>query len=280
MSATSAYEPFDTQDGGAAAGNVPAAEIRDVTVRLGNREVLRKLDLRIMPGEFVGCIGPNGAGKSTFLRLLLGLVHPAEGCVRLFGEPLKRGNRQVGYVPQHQTVYDSMSLRARDMVALGIDGTRYGPVTGGANKAKRVDRVLEDVRATSYGDAPISKLSGGEQQRLMLAQALVGEPQLLLLDEPLANLDLRSRREVVDLVHAVCRQRNIAVVFVAHDVNPLLRVMDKVLYLAAGKGVMGSPDEVVRGDVLSDLFGFPVHVLRAEGYVLVTSMDEGGDCHA
>jgi zinc/manganese transport system ATP-binding protein len=173
-----------------------------------------------------------------------------------------------------------MPLRARDMVALGIDGVRYGPLAPTAAKAERVEQALRDVRATSYADAPVARLSGGEQQRLMLAQALVSDPNLLLLDEPLANLDLRSRRDVVNLVCEVCHRRHIAVLFVAHDVNPLLNAMDRVLYLADGRGVIGEPDEVVRGDVLTRLFGFPVHVVRAEGYVLVTSADEGGDCHA
>jgi zinc/manganese transport system ATP-binding protein len=258
----------------------PAVEVDAVTVRLGGRTVLRDLSFSIRPGEFVGCIGPNGAGKSTLLRLLLGLVRPASGSVRLFGRPLHRGNRHVGYVPQHQHFYESMPLRARDMVALGIDGVRYGPLVPTAAKAEWVERALRDVRALSYADAPVARLSGGEQQRLMLAQALVSEPDLLLLDEPLANLDLRSRREVVDLVCDVCHRRKISVLFVAHDVNPLLTVMDRVLYLAEGRGVIGEPDEVVRGDVLTRLFGFPVHVVRAEGHVLVTSADEGGHCHA
>jgi zinc/manganese transport system ATP-binding protein len=256
-----------------------AVEVDHVTVRLGGRVVLEDLDFAIQPGEFVGCIGPNGAGKSTLLRLLLGLVRPAAGSAALFGRPVQRGNRRVGYVPQHGSFHESMPLRARDMVALGIDGTRFGPLMPTATKAERVERVLEEVRATHYADAPIARLSGGEQQRLMLAQALVGDPELLLLDEPLANLDLRSRRDVVDLVGDVCHQRGIAVLFVAHDVNPLLRTLDRVLYLADGRGVIGTPDEVVQSDVLTGLFGFPVHVVRADGYVLVTSMDADDGCH-
>ncbi len=257
----------------------PLVQLDEVTVRLGGRDVLRDVTFSIQPGEFVGCIGPNGAGKSTLLRVLLGLIRPVRGSVTLFGRPLQRGNRQVGYVPQHQTFDQSMALRARDMVSLGIDGTRYGPLVPTAAKNARVDQVLHEVRASAYADAPIAHLSGGEQQRLMLAQALVGNPDLLLLDEPLANLDLRSRSEVVELVSDVCHGRGIAVIFVAHDVNPLLSCMDRVLYLAEGRGVIGTPDEVVQGPILTQLFGFPVHVVRAEGYVLVTSMDEGGHCH-
>jgi zinc/manganese transport system ATP-binding protein len=259
---------------------VAAVEVKHTSAQLGGRTVLHDLDFSIEPGEFVGCIGPNGAGKSTLLRVLLGLLRPTAGSVALFGQPARRGNRRVGYVPQHGNFHESMPLRARDMVALGIDGTRLGPIVPSAAKAARVERVLTEVRAMDFADAPIAHLSGGEQQRLMLAQALVGDPELLLLDEPLANLDLRSRSEVVDLVGDVCHRRNIAVLFVAHDVNPLLRTMDRVLYLADGRGVIGATDAVVRGEVLTPLFGFPVHVVRADGYVLVTSMDVENGCHA
>jgi zinc/manganese transport system ATP-binding protein len=165
-------------------------------------------------------------------------------------------------------------------VGLGIDGTRFGPLLPSATRAQRVERVLGEVRALHYADAPISRLSGGEQQRLMLAQALVGEPDLLLLDEPLANLDLRSRREVVELVSRVARERDIAVIFVAHDVNPLLRSLDRVLYLAEGRGVIGTPDEVIRGDVLTALFGFPVEVVQVGERVLVTALEGEEECHA
>lgn len=260
--------------------DVPVVDVRNVTVRLGHRRVLRDLSFAINRGEFVGVIGPNGAGKSTLLRVLLGLLRPSSGQVYVFGSAGTRGNRRIGYVPQHQTFDETAPLRARDMVALGVDGTRFGPLLPSKAKAERVQRALRDVRAEAYADSPIARLSGGEQQRLMLAQALAGTPDLLLLDEPLANLDLRSRREVVDLVCEVCQRRDIAVLFVAHDVNPLLGAMDRVLYLVEGRSVIGSPDEVVQADILTRLFGFPIHVVRAEGHVLVTSAEDGGGCHA
>jgi len=166
------------------------------------------------------------------------------------------------------------------MVALGIDGTHYGLLTSSREKRERVDRVLHEVRAERFAMAPLARLSGGEQQRLMLAQALVGDPEILLLDEPLANLDLRSRDEVVDLVCEVAKRRGIAVMFVAHDINPLLGALDRVLYIANGKGVIGSVDDVVQSDVLTRLFGFPVHVVRTEDYVLVATAEHGGGCHA
>lgn len=254
------------------------AEADHLTVVLRGRPVLRDMNFSIRAGEFVALIGPNGAGKSTLLRVLLGLIPPTDGSVRVLGQPVDRGNPRIGYVPQHQTFYESTPLRGRDMVALGVDGTQYGPPAPGRAQSERVQRALEDVRAGAYADMPIARLSGGEQQRLMLAQALVGDPHLLLLDEPLANLDIRSRREVVDLVRDISRARGIAVLFVAHDVNPLLSCMDRVLYIANGRAVIGPQDEIVRSDVLSELFGFPVHVIRADGHVLVSTAD-GDECH-
>lgn len=255
------------------------AEADHLTVVLRGRPVLEDVSFSIRSGEFVALIGPNGAGKSTLLRVLLGLIPQTDGSVRVLGEPVQRGNPRIGYVPQHQTFYESTPLRGRDMVALGVNGTRYGLPIPGRSASAKVEEALADVRATAYADMPIARLSGGEQQRLMLAQALVGDPDLLLLDEPLANLDIRSRRDVVDLVRDVSRARGIAVLFVAHDVNPLLGCMDRVLYIADGRAVIGPQDEIVRGDVLSGLFGFPVHVIRADGHVLVSTLD-GDDCHA
>jgi zinc/manganese transport system ATP-binding protein len=255
----------------------PAVELDHVTVRLGKQTVLDDLSVCVRRGELIGVIGPNGAGKTTLLRLVLGLQRPSRGSVEVLGRPARRGDRRIGYVPQHSTFWSDMPIRARDMVALGIDGDRYGPLLGGGERDRRVVEALRAVDALRYADAPVAQLSGGEQQRLMLAQALVGEPDLLLLDEPLANLDLRSRRAVVELVESVCRSRNLAVLFVAHDVNPLLDVMDKVLYLARGHGVMGTVEEVVQGPILSRLFDYPVQVIRAQGAVLVTG---GDDCHA
>jgi zinc/manganese transport system ATP-binding protein len=249
------------------------------SVRLAGRTVLSDLSFEIAPGEFVACIGPNGAGKSTLLRGLLGLIPLSAGTAQIFGRTSRRGNRDVGFVPQHGQVAVSSPLRARDMLSLGIDGARYGIPLPSADRSRRIDAALADVRATHYADAPMSRLSGGEQQRLMLAQALIGRPRLLLLDEPLANLDIRSRGEVVDLVARASRERNLAVIFVAHDVNPLLRVVDRVLYLADGRGVIGSADEVISERTLSALFGFPIHVFRAEGYVMVAGMDQGEHCH-
>jgi zinc/manganese transport system ATP-binding protein len=247
---------------------------------------LRDVSLEVEAGEFIGIIGTNGAGKTTLLRVILGLLKPASGSVDVFGRPARRGNSAVGYVPQKQQYDPDTPLRGRDLVALGIDGHRWGFPLPSAVRRRRVDAALQLVDALDYADAPIGRLSGGEQQRLMIAQALLADPKLLLLDEPLANLDLRSASEVIRLVARIGKEQNVAVLLVAHDMNPLLPVMDRVLYLAEGRSAIGPVDKVVRPDVLSSLYGYPVDVLRVHGRILVVAGSEviGGelerDCHA
>ncbi len=244
-----------------------------VAVALGGRPVLREVSARIAPGEFVGLIGANGAGKTTLLKVILGLLRADSGQVEVMGQPLhrRRGARAIGYVPQKQSIDPDTPLRGRDLVALGIDGERWGiPFPSKARRA-RIDEALRAVDALAYADAPVGRLSGGEQQRLLIAQALLADPRLLLLDEPLSNLDLRSAGEVVRLVARLGRERGIAVLLVAHDMNPLMAVMDRVLYLAEGRAVIGVVDEVVRGDVLTRLYGYPVEVLNVQGRVLVVA---------
>jgi len=250
----------------------PVLTLDHVAVALGGRPVLRDVSAEIVPGEFVGLIGANGAGKTTLLRVILGLLR-ADGRVEVLGRPLRhgRGNRAIGYVPQKQSIDPDTPLRGRDLVALGIDGERWGIPLPRAARRARVDEALRSVGAIAYAGAPVGRLSGGEQQRLFIAQALLTEPRLLLLDEPLANLDLRSAGEVVRLVARLGRERGIAVLLVAHDMNPLVGVMDQVLYLAEGRSAIGPVDEVVRGDVLTRLYGYPVDVLHAQGRMLVVA---------
>ncbi|GAC1474394.1 MAG: ABC transporter ATP-binding protein [Chloroflexota bacterium] len=255
-------------------------EVVHVGLRLGGRDVLSEVTFALERGEFLGILGSNGAGKSTLLRLILGLLRPDRGAVRVLGRPARGGNIAVGYVPQQNTLPRDLPLRARDFVRLGLDGARWGMPLPDRSIEERVQEALEAVGAAQYAEAPVGRLSGGEQQRLYLAQALVGRPSLLLLDEPLSNLDLRSRRDVVALVRQVSKDRDIAVVFVAHDINPLLGALDRVLYLAGGRSVSGTVDEVIQSDVLTALYGFPVTVVRAQGHVLVVGAGEGDDCHA
>ena len=265
----------------------PVLTLEHVGLSLGGRQVLRDICLDVQPGEFIGTIGTNGAGKTTLLRVVLGLLRPTAGSVRLFGQPARRGHAAVGYVPQKQQFDPDTPLRARDLVALGLDGQRWGIPLPSASRRRRVDEALQSVDALDFANAPIGRLSGGEQQRLMVAQALLARPRLLLLDEPLANLDLRSAHEVVQLVARLGREQDVAVMLVAHDMNPLLPVMDRVLYLAEGRSAIGRVDEVVQPGVLSALYGYPVDVLHVHGRIMVVAGTEvigGGElereCHA
>ena len=252
----------------------PVLQLDRVALRLGGRPVLREVSLDLQAGEFVGLIGTNGAGKTTLLRVILGLLRPDSGTVRVLGRHVGTGNPAVGYVPQKQQLDPETPLRGRDLVALGLDGQRWGIPWPSKARRQKVDEALRQVGALAYADAPVGRLSGGEQQRLLIAQALVADPQILLLDEPLAHLDIRSAGEVVRLVARIGRERGVAVLLVAHDMNPLLAVMDRVLYLAEGRSAVGTVEEVVRTEVLSRLYGYPVDVLQVRGRILVVGGSE------
>jgi zinc/manganese transport system ATP-binding protein len=232
----------------------------------------------IAAAEFVVALGPNGAGKSTLLRLLLGLIGPSEGQVEVFGAPPHRGNAQIGFVPQRRTTEAGMGIRGRDLVAMGVDGHRWGVGLPGARRRRqqaRVADVIAMVGASDYADRPIGQLSGGERQRLLLAQALVSEPRLLLLDEPLASLDMRSQIATAQMIAQLARSQGITVVLVAHDVNPLLFALDRVLYIAHGAVAVGRPEDVITTERLSALYDAPVEVVRdSRGHVFVVGMDE------
>ncbi len=256
----------------------PVIALDHAAVRAGGRTIWSNATLDIAPGEFVVVVGPNGAGKSTLLRLLLGLQRPAEGRVRVFGQPPRRGNAEIGYVPQRRLLDPELAVRGRDHVSLGLDGHRWGFAlpTPAKRQHRRalVDEALAAVDATAYADRPIGALSGGEQQRLMIAQALIGTPRLLLLDEPLASLDLRNQVALADLVARLARERNLTVLLVAHDVNPLLPVLDRVLYVARGHVAIGTPDELITSECLSALYESPVEVVRdGRGRIFVVGME-------
>jgi zinc/manganese transport system ATP-binding protein len=234
-----------------------------VTVRLGGRTILDAVSFELREGEFTGLIGSNGAGKTTLFRVILGLQPPSAGTLT--------GGGAIGYVPQKFSLDPDMPLRGRDLVGLGIDGHRLGlPLPSRARRAT-VERLLHAVDASAFADARVGQLSGGEQQRILIAHALAGNPKLLLLDEPLANLDLRSAREVVDLVARIAAEQQVAVLISAHELNPLLHAMDRVVYIADGRAASGTTEEVVRPDVLSALYRHHVDVLHVHGRVIVVA---------
>jgi zinc/manganese transport system ATP-binding protein len=243
-----------------------------IGVRLGGRQVLSDVSFSLGRGEFTGIIGPNGAGKTTLLRVILGLVEPSAGRVLVEGRPLQAKNKaSIGYVPQKLVIDPDMPLRARDVVSLGLDGHRLGFGFPSRQRRALVERALDDVGAASYADARVGELSGGEQQRVLVAHALISRPRLLLLDEPLANLDLRSEQEIVALLGRLARDQGIAVLLSAHDMNPLLGVMDRIVYVANGHAACGSTDEVVTSEGLTRLYGHHVDVVRVHSRVLVVA---------
>jgi zinc/manganese transport system ATP-binding protein len=247
---------------------VNAVELRDVTVALGGREVLSGVSFAIAQGEFVGVLGPNGAGKTTLMRAILGLLRPRHGEIRVLGRPASRGDGAIGYMPQTRGA--APRLAGRDVVAIAAGGRRPGLLPSAADR-EEARRVIALVGAEPLAGRAVGELSGGERQRLLLAQALLGRPRLLLLDEPLISLDPRHQQEVVDLVRRVQRELGVAVLFSAHELNPLRAALDRVLYLGAGHAALGSVEEVFTGPVLSRLYGAEIEVVRAGGRVFVLS---------
>jgi len=251
----------------------PIVELAHVRIQFGKRTILDDVNVTINEGEFIAILGPNGAGKSTLLKLLLGLIKPSAGTVQVLGRPPRRGNSDIGYAPQHRILEADLALRARDVVGFGLDGHRWG--TGFPNHKRRatIDTILQEVDASAFAEAPVGQLSGGEQQRLLIAQALLSNPRLLLLDEPLANLDIIHEQEIVALVQNICRARNVTVMLVSHDINPLLPVVDRVLYLAHGQSTIGTTNEVITSATLSKLYGSSVEVVQALGRLFVVGAE-------
>jgi zinc/manganese transport system ATP-binding protein len=258
----------------------PVVELRDAAVELGGRTIWSQASLTVASGEFITILGPNGAGKSTLLKVVLGLLRPSSGEVRVFDRTPRRGRSEIGYVPQRRTIDSDFNIRGREYVRLGLDGYRWGfalPVPGRHEARDRVQQAIEAVEATPYADRPIGQLSGGEQQRLLLAQALVGNPRLLLLDEPLASLDLRNQQAISQLVARLARERAMTVLLVSHDLNPLLGLVDHLVYVARGKVAMGTPDTILTTENLTRLYNSPVEVLRdSQGHLFVVGLDAEG----
>jgi zinc/manganese transport system ATP-binding protein len=249
----------------------PVVSLDHATLRIGGRTVLSDVNFAIRPGEFIGVLGPNGAGKTTLMRAILGLCPPASGTLRVFGRAPERGDPAIGYLPQLRTVLPDLRVRGLDFIGSSLNGHRWGlPSLSHADRTM-IDETLAAVGARDLANRPLSEMSGGERQRLLLAQALIGNPKLLLLDEPLISLDARHQEVAIDVVRKVCRERKITVLFSAHELNQLLGTLDRVLYLGNKQAVLGSVDEVVTAPVLSRLYGTDIDVVRAGGHIFVMS---------
>ena len=255
--------------------------------RRRGRIIWSGVDLRVVKGEFVAVLGPNGAGKSTLLHVILGLLRLSAGTASVLGASPGRLRSEIGYLPQRRSFDSETRIRGRDVVRLGLDGARWGlPLprfasSSAAEAHRRVDEVLDVVEARAYADRPIGELSGGEQQRLLIAQALVRGPRMLLLDEPLDSLDLPNQTAVASLVQRICATQGVTVLLVAHDVNPILAYLDRVVYFAAGHGVQGHPREVITGETLSRLYGVPIEVLEtSDGRLVVVGTPEAPAIHS
>lgn len=257
----------------------PVLSLRDAALTLGGRSLWSGLDLDVAPGEFIAVLGANGSGKTSLLRAVLGQHPLSSGTAAMLGEPVRHGDRRIGYIPQQRRPDDGVALRGRDLVALGVDGHRWGIPLPTAARRRRIDDLLDAVGASHYARVPVAGLSGGEQQRLRVGQALAGDPRLLLCDEPLSSLDLRAQRVVSDLIDRQRRERGFGVLFVTHDVNPVLDHVDRVLYLAGGRFRIGTPAEVLRSEVLSELYSSPVDVIRSHGRIVIVGAPDESHAH-
>jgi zinc/manganese transport system ATP-binding protein len=246
-------------------------ELDRVTLRVGGRDVLKEVSFSIRPGEFIGVLGPNGSGKTTLMRAILGLLPPSSGQLRVFGRAPKRGDAVIGYLPQVRTVLPDLELRGLDFIASSLNGERWGVPSFSRADRRMIDETLALVGARDLAQRPLSAMSGGERQRLLLAQALIGRPQLLLLDEPLISLDARHQQVAIQVVRRVCRERGITVLFSAHELNQLIGTLDRVLYLGNGQAVLGTVDEVITAPVLSRLYGTDIQVVHTQGHIFVMS---------
>ena len=258
--------------------HTPAVSLAGARLSFGDRTLWENLDLDVAPGEFIAVLGPNGSGKTSLLKVLLGQLGLTSGTARIAGTAARAGNSAVGYIPQQKSIDEGLPLRGVELVGLGVDGHRWGlGIRGMARRRRIVADVIEQVGASAFANAPLGSLSGGEQQRLRVAQALAGDPSVLLCDEPLLSLDLANQRLVSELIDRRRRTHNTAVLFVTHEINPILPLVDRVLYLVDGQFRIGRPREVMTSKVLSDLYKTEVDVLEVRGRLVVVGTGDAMD---
>jgi len=252
----------------------PSIKLEHATLSFGSRVLWEDMNLSIHSGEFIAILGPNGSGKSSFLKVLLGLNELSEGSAFVYDQESKKGNPYIGYIPQQRNFDENIPIRGRDLIQLGLDGHKWGFGNTNVKDKNKIDSIIEKVEAQSYANKPIGKLSGGEQQRLRIAQALVSDPKILLCDEPLLSLDLKNQESICNLINNYRKEHNATVLFVEHDINPILTMVDRVLYFAKGKWSIGTPQEVLTTENLTEIYGSKVNVFHAEGRIFIVG---GGD---
>ena len=243
--------------------------VKNATLAFGDQVLWSDLTFDISPGEFIAVIGTNGSGKTSLLRAILGQAQLLQGSITISGKPVGRGSRNIGYIPQRSSIDPSTPMRARDLLSLGLSGHRFGLPWGWRKDKARVEHILDCIEGHELANKPVGLLSGGQFQRFRVGQAVIDEPDLILADEPLTALDLTQQSIIADLIDRERKDHNAAVLFVTHDVNPVLHMVDRVLYLAGGKFRIGTPDEVLRSEVLSELYGSAIDVVRNQGRVVV-----------
>lgn len=229
------------------------------------------LDLSVSAGEFIAVLGPNGTGKTSLLKVLLGQLPLSAGSATVDGP--------IGYVPQHHPIDQEVMLRGRDLVALGVDGHRWGALplraTDRARRRAAVQRALQQVNGQRLADVRVGLMSGGELQRMRIAQALASEPALMLCDEPLLTLDPANARLVADLINRRRCDAGTAVIVVTHEVNPILPYVDRVLYLVDGRFRIGSVEQVMTTQTLSELYRADIEVVRVRDRYFVVGAPDG-----
>jgi zinc/manganese transport system ATP-binding protein len=258
-----------------------ALSFDNVTIRLGGRDILSAASFGIKDGEFVGMLGPNGAGKTTLIRAALGLVPVASGAIAVLDRPATRGNAHIGYMPQTRLAVAGLRLRGWDVVASAAIGGRFGFASLDKAMRREIDWALDQVGARGLARRSIGELSGGERQLVLLSQALIGKPRLMMLDEPLISLDPAHQRNVVEIARRICDDLKIAILFSAHELNPLVNAIDRVLYLGGGQAVIGAVEDVVTGPVLSRLYGADIEVVHIKDryFVMAGDVDVERDAH-
>ncbi len=247
--------------------------IQKLCYNVGGRRIIHEMSLDVEQGEFIAILGPNGSGKSTLLKLLLGLLRPTRGNISILGKTPKRGNSMIGYAPQHRVLEADLALRARDVVGFGLDGNKWGIGFPNKKRTELITNALDEVDALGFADAPVGHLSGGEQQRLLIAQALITNPKIMLLDEPLSNIDIHHGQEIISLLRKLAMKKNVTILFVSHDVNPLLPVIDRVLFMVNGHSAVGTTDKVLTSETLSKIYSTPIQVVKALDRIFVVGAE-------